>query len=297
MGFASASYLTTPVATSPHPTCFLFDNGSLRPASTLSLRRLAARLALALNVEVHPVSLLHSSALGPAELEGKPAHLLEPALLEFARGGGREAVLLPLFFGPSGALTDYLPARLASLRRHAPGMRIRRARWLVVPDDSSEGDVAGMLADAVRDVRRTHALASPKVLLTDHGSPQRAVTAVRDALGARLRKELADEVARVGVASMERRPGAAYAFNEPLLKEALQAGPFASGDVIVALQFLQPGRHAGPGGDIATLCAEATRASPSLRTFLTEPLGADPRLIGLLARRYQAALKSDASAR
>ena len=296
--FGSASYLTAPVPKSERPTCFLFDNGSLRPEATLSLRRLAGALAEALQADVRPVSLLHSSGVDPAQLDGRPAQLLEPALLDFARRGGRDAILVPLFFGPSGALTDYLPGRLEAVRRQHPHLRVHCASWLVTPDDSSEYEVAAMLADAVRQVRREQGLAAPKVLLTDHGSPQRAVTAVRDTLAARLRQELAEEVSEVGAASMERRPGEAYAFNEPLLAGALAAGPFSTGDVIVCLQFLQAGRHAGPGGDIARICADAERVSPALRTHLTAPLAADARLIGLLARRYEQVLKKeDASTR
>lgn len=276
--------------TPDRPICFLFDNGSLRPAATLNLRRLAKALEQELRTAVRPVSLLHSSGVDPGELEGRPAELLEPALVDFARRGGMRAVLVPLFFGPSAALTSYLPARLESLGRRHPELRVQCAAPLVTPGDSSEAEVAAILAEAVRAVRDQHALVRPKVLLTDHGSPERAVVAVRDALGERLRAELRDEAAKVGVASMERRPGEAYAFNEPLLETALQEGDFASGDVIVALQFFQAGRHAGPGGDIARLCVEAERKSPSLRTYLTALLAEDRRLVGLLARRYEAAL-------
>ena len=65
------------------PVCFLFDNGSLRPTATLSLRKTAAELAVILKVEVRAVSLLHSSAIDPIKLGGQPAELLEPALHAF----------------------------------------------------------------------------------------------------------------------------------------------------------------------------------------------------------------------
>ena len=54
----------------------------------------------------------------------------------------------------------------------------------------------------------------------------------------------------VTACAMERREGAEYDFNEPMLEAALQTG---AGDAIVALMFLGPGRHAGPGGDIADI--------------------------------------------
>ena len=101
--------------------------------------------------------------------------------------------------------------------------------------------------------------------------------------------ELAGEIATLGVASMERREGAAYAFNEPLLATALRTPPFDRGDVVVALQFLSPGRHAGPGGDIADICAAAEAEQPGLRTQMTEPIAADGRLVELLAERLTGA--------
>ena len=71
---------------------------------------------------------------------------------------------------------------------------------------------------------------------------------------------------------MERRPGPAYAFADPLLENALRdrfdtfaAAKATAPDteershllVVVALLFLSPGRHAGPGGDIATILEDA----------------------------------------
>ena len=272
------------------PPCFLFDNGSLRAAATLSLRRIAAGLAPRIDAEVHPVSLLHSSGVDPRELGGIPAELLEPALLEFGRRGGKSAVLVPLFFGPSAALTQYLPLRLRAIQRHHPGLRLACASWLVADHDDSVHRIAEMLADAVRRVLPPGA-PDPKVLLVDHGSPQREVTQVRNRLGDALRTMLGRENLQVAVASMERRVGSEYDFNEPLLERALRHPPFNSGSVVVALQFLQAGRHAGEAGDIALICAEAERAQPDLRTALTEPIGADVRLLGILARRYEEALR------
>jgi sirohydrochlorin ferrochelatase len=126
-------------------------------------------------------------------------------------------------------------------------------------------------------------------VLVDHGSPQRGVAAVRDFLGGQLRRLLGGEVAAVAVASMERRPEPAFAFTEPLLADLLRSENFGSGEVVVALQFLSPGRHAGPGGDIAEICAEAMRARPGLRVVMTDLVGADERLADVLADRYREA--------
>lgn len=268
---------------------FLFDNGSLRPESTLSLRRVGAALGARTGVPVQAVSLLHSSNVPPESLGGTSARLLEPSLAaHFEAFPDGEAVLLPLFFGPSAALTDYVPARLTSLRTRFPRAAVSMAPWLVNLSDDDRR-LAAMLADQVRTTARARGWSRAKVILVDHGSPQPAVAAVRDHLGRQLRAELGGEIDALAVASMERREGDAYAFNEPLLATALRTPPFDAGEVVVALQFLSPGRHAGPGGDIAGICAAAEAGKPGLRTQMTEPLATDSRLIDLLADRMREA--------
>lgn len=268
---------------------FLFDNGSVRPDSTLSLRRLAAALSAHLGHAVQPVSLLHSTKVDAAALGGVPARLLEPALVEFfSTNPTGEAVLMPLFFGPSAALTEYVPARVAAVRERFPQARVRLAPWMVNPAET-DSRIAEILADQVCLTARARAWVRPHVILVDHGSPQPSVAVVRNHLGAQLRGLLGDTVAGLAVASMERREGAAYDFNEPLLATVLSSPPFNGGEVVIALQFLSPGRHAGPGGDIAEICHAAEEASPGLQTQMTEPIAADVRLVALLTERLDQA--------
>ncbi len=276
------------MATSDSSPCYLCDNGSLRPESTLSLRRVAAALAARTGRRVVPVSLLHSDKVPAEKLGGEPAVLLEQALqAHFAAEPDGAVSLLPLFFGPSAALTEYIPDRLRALRAVHSQACVRLAPWLV-DVTSPDRRVAGMLADQVRGVARAAGWTRPAVLLVDHGSPQRGVTAVRDHLAEQLRAELGDRVTAVGAASMERRAGAAYAFNDPLLATALRTAPFDRGEVVVALQFLAPGRHAGAGGDIAEICRAAEAERPVLRTRMTEPLAAEAGLVEVLADRLGA---------
>lgn len=283
---------STPSVSGP-PLCLLFDNGSLRPASTLALRALARILAARLPARVEAVSLLHSSGVPAAELGGEPARLLEPALAEFfAREPEGRAVLLPLFFGPSAALTDYVPARMEALRARFPAACMVLADCLVHPERDDAPELAVMLADRVRAVIAERSLSRPRVVLVDHGTPQPAVTAVRDFLAAGLAAALGGEVAGVAAASMERRPGPDYAFNDPLLEDCLRTPPHDGGDVVVALQFLSPGRHAGPDGDVATICRAAEAKRPGLRTFMTGTLSGDARLADILARRFDAAVSA-----
>jgi len=269
----------------PSP-CFLFDNGSLRAGSTLSLRRTARALAAELGRPVRAVSLLHSSGVDASELGGEAARLLEPALLDWFKSHPEgEAWLAPLFFGPSAALTGYVPDRVRAIKARFPRAVVRLAPPLVNPTDRADRRVAAMLADQVRATARARRWTRPKVVLVDHGSPQAAVTAVRDHLAGQLREVLGGEISALTAASMERRDGEAFAFNEPLLAAALRTPPFDTGEVVVALQFLSPGRHAGPGGDVDGICAAAEAAGAGLITALTEPIAGDPRLAVLLAER------------
>ena len=268
------------------PLILLVDNGSLQPAATLRLRAVASALEAREGRPVEPVSLLHSSAIDPAALGGKPAEILEPAIRRRYLDGQRAFVIVPLFFGPSAALTDYIPERIRALTATLSGLSIRVAAPLVDPR-ADDRRLAGILADHVHATLAKYHLVRPWVILVDHGSPQPAVGAVRDHLAAQLRALLHDSVSRVIPASMERREGAAYDFNEPLLARALQQ---VSGPGVAALLFFSPGRHAGPRGDIADICAEAERSREDLRVHPTPLVGEHPGLIEILAERLRAAL-------
>jgi sirohydrochlorin ferrochelatase len=269
------------------PLCVLFDNGSLRPEAALNLRVIALRLQGSIGATVRPVSVLHSSAIAPGELGGLPAQILEPALRAWLQAGVNDFLLLPLFFGPSAALTEYVPQRLEHLRREFPALRARLGRWLVDSRNPRDTRLASILADNVRAVIRSRRLTRPNAVLVDHGSPQRDVVEVRDFLGRQAGRLLGKEIGRLAVASMERRSGPEYDFWEPLLAAVLRSAEFSRGHVVVARQFLSPGRHAGPAGDIADICTEAEQAQPGLKTHLTELMGGDPRLIEVLADRYR----------
>lgn len=278
---------------SPPLVCFLFDNGSLRAEATLELRKVAAALATRLGAPVVPVSLLHSSGVDPSLLGGEAAALLEPALRARLAAGRNKAVLLPFFFGPSAALTRYLPERLEALKRSFPSACFSLAAPLVDLSQPDDTRVTEALAKQVRRaMERDHLDMRTQVVLVDHGSPQPEVTAVRDYLARMLAKALEGEVAGVYPASMERREGAAYAFNDPLLADRLRLPPCNRGKVLVCLQFLAPGRHAGRGGDIEQIGLAAQAENPALELRYTQPLGEDDRLLSVLAERYAQAVQA-----
>ncbi len=158
-------------------------------------------------------------------------------------------------------------------------------RAVLAARDSAPPDVSGDagLAGGPRSGART------AVILVDHGSPVPVVAAVRDRLADDLRARLGEAVSGVLAASMERREGDAYAFNDPLLATALRTTGFDSGEVIVAMQFLLPGRHAGPGGDVAQIIADAeTAGAPrALRVQMTRLVAEDDALADLLAARVR----------
>lgn len=268
------------------PRTFLVDNGSLEPAATLALRELAAKLSRRLGHEVEPVSLLHSSGIDPELLGGRPAEILLPALEQQLGAGQSEFVILPLFFGPSQALTVYVPEILQRLRMKHPELNAR-----VAPPLHAAGDhrLAQILADQVKAALAVGRSAPVRVALVDHGSPVPAVTAVRNELALQVAALLGSSVAGVAPCSMERRPEASYDFTAPLLADLLATPPWNSGRVLVAMQFLLPGRHAGPGGDVAKTCRRAEAAHPHLQTSMTGLVGEHPLLLEILADRWRAA--------
>jgi sirohydrochlorin ferrochelatase len=270
----------------------LVDNGSLEPAATLALRDTARRLARRTGREIIPVSLLHADKVPAADLGGIAAATVETFLRGQIATGETDFVVLPLFFGPSHALTEYLPALVANLRAETGGLRVRVAPALYRAGDDR---LARMLAERVRErLEPEFTRGEPvRVALVDHGSPVRAVTAVRDALAEELARELGGAVAAVAPCSMERRTGAEYDFNEPLLAVRLSRAPWNTGPVIVAQLFLAPGRHAGTEGDIAAICQRAEGANEALRVVRTEVLGAHPLLIGVLADRLAGVTAQD----
>lgn len=264
----------------PELRTLLLDNGSLEPAATLRLRELAAALSARVGAAVEPVSLLHSSGIPAEKLGGVPAEIFEPALERRIATGSREFLVVPLFFGASRALTDYLPQRIAKLKARTPDVRVRLAPVLF-------GEADARLAEILAEHLRAAAgdLPAPwRVALVDHGSPVPDVTAVRDALALRLAQKFGP-AARVTGCCMERRLGAEFDFNGPLLAEVLAQESDAT--VIVAMQFLLPGRHAGADGDVAKICAKAQAANSRLRTRVTALVAEHPTLIEILADRWR----------
>ena len=279
---------------SESPCILLTDNGSYRPEATQSLRRLAQELSDRSGHSVNPVSLLHSTKISPGKLGGIPAETFEPYLIKKREELGLNSFLVvPLFFGPSAAIAEYIPQRVEAIREEHdwPDLEVRVAPCLVNRHDVNDFRVAHMLADLITKKRNELSTDEVSVAVVDHGAPRIEVTKVRNFLAEQLKRLCEDSFQAIAPCSMERREGAAYDFNEPLLECLLGSEGFQK-EVIVSMLFLQPGRHAGPGGDVAQICQDAEAAHPGLKAHMTDLVGTQPALIDLLAERLAAGLDS-----
>jgi sirohydrochlorin ferrochelatase len=267
----------------------LIDNGSKKADATLSLRRIASGLAERLGETVHPVSLLHSDRIPPSELHGQAADTFESFLRRRLSEDIRRFLILPLFFGPSRAIGDYVPERVASLQGDVGPFEARIARALC-PLPEGEPALVEILVERIHGAASEQGISPRRILLVDHGSPIPAVTEVRRWLARQLAQRLADDSGppvELGEAVMERRSGAEYDFNGELLEDRLRAlaAEDISTPVILSMLFLSPGRHAGPGGDIADICSAVERDHPGFRVHPSALVGGHPRLLDILAAR------------
>lgn len=257
----------------------LVDNGSLEPESTLQLRRIAVELDARLVCRVDPVSLAHSAKIPAEALNGRPAELFEAAVDRGWREGVNDFLVLPLFVGPSHAITRHIPALLAERKKKSSAFRFRVAPPLFVPGEMRLGQI---LVDHIREQILSDE--RPHVAIVDHGSPNPGVTEVRNIVAGQVRQLLGTSVSEVQACSMERREGAEYDFNEPVLANLLTQQGWKDEPVIAGMLFIAPGRHAGDDGDVVQIC-RAARGSGSTGVRLTRLLGQHPLLLDILADR------------
>lgn len=151
-------------------TILLVDNGSSRPDSTLNLRRIAERLAERVGEPIRPVSLLHADRVPAGRLNGRPAELLAPTLKRLVGAGVRNLRLVPLFFGPSRALTQFVPELAAEVAAELGPFRLEVAPGLC-PLPEGEPRLVQILADNLSIAATRAAIEPRRVVLVDHGSP------------------------------------------------------------------------------------------------------------------------------
>jgi hypothetical protein len=276
-------------------TVALIDNGSLEPAATRNLRVVATELSATLELTVHPVSWKHSDRIPLAALDGDaPGTTLAAFVRTHLALGESRFVFAPFFISAQGAIGSALRTELETLQReHAT----TPFEFTFTTGLADAGVISQIVASRVRETMDVASLDGPPVVVVDHGGPSPASATLRNHLATEVAALLGTEVSSVTAASME---GGDHAHNHPLLAEALATlSPVAStslasvarsGDVVVALLFLSPGRHAGPGGDIAQICGAAEAATPTLRCHLTDLVGTHPLAAPALAAALRATL-------
>ena len=258
----------------------------------MELRCLASELSVRMGRKVLPVSLLHSDKISAIKLWGKKAQTVKNTLRRWIEADGRSFVFLPLFLGPSRAITGYLPELIKDARKQAPDLDVVIAPPLAGENvEAPDMRLAKILADHVRQKLKDSGLNAARVAVIDHGTPEKAVNRVRNAVAAQVRSLLNSDFTEVAACSMERREGAEYDFNEPLLENLDKLENWQGSDLIVAMLFLLPGRHAGLEGDVAEICQKLTERAAFRSVEQTGLMGKHPLLIDILADRLDTALK------
>lgn len=265
------------------PALFLVDNGSLRPAATFALRSIAGALSEQVNQRVEPVSLLHSHKIPADKLNGTPATIVKRRMRELLAEGQREFVILPLFLGPSLAITDYLPTIIEELKKTDPNLCVKIAEPIAGPDvNHPEPRLVEILADHV--LSKLPAGEGVSIAMVDHGTPYQPVNTLRNSVAAQLAKRLN---LPVQACSMERRPGSEYAFNEPLLENLQCLEGKGDARLVLSMFFLLPGRHAGTGGDVEEIADSLVGGGEFKSVEICELLALHPLLTKILIDRYK----------
>jgi sirohydrochlorin ferrochelatase len=247
----------------------LIDNGSLEPAAHRNLRAVAATLAERTGTAVHAVSWKHSDHIAPDTLDGTPAWTLGNFVRSMHGLGQREFAFVPFFISPQGAIGSALRGDLEKLQRELGGFDFSFVAGL-----AERGAIPAIVAARIRETLAAQKIARPPVVLVDHGGPSPASAALRDRLATEVHALLGRKIASLTAASME---GA----HPPLLADVLRTPSLANRDVIVAPLFLSPGRHAGPDGDIAQICATAPARSHLAPLVGTHPLASATLAVAL----------------
>ncbi|OWZ11344.1 NAD-dependent epimerase/dehydratase [Phytophthora megakarya] len=282
----------------------LVNIGSLRAEPYLDLRQISFRLSRALGQPVVPCSFRFSNRVDPQELNGLEAKTFEEVLTEHiaARGpNASEVVVLPLFFGKSSTLTEFLPKTInkvwaAATPAPLAPLTVRVGGCLVDQENANDTRVAQILLERIREVVDFETVNEDvTVLVIDHGTPNRDVHESREFVTEELRGLLKpyQSVKLVDTACMERREGAEYDFNDPLLSVALDHYTVEKGIVVCAKMFFSNGRHAGEKGDIEEIIDDVRARHPGVDVRVTGALGTHELLSEILHDRYRAVLSKE----
>jgi len=275
----------------------LANIGSLRAEPFLDLRQISFRLSRALQRPVAPCSFRFSHRVDASELNGLPAKTFEMVLTEYLKqktSSSADVVVLPLFFGKSATLTEFLPQVVDKCWKQHPHevgatLTLRVGRCVIDKEIPENDRVAQILRDRIQEqLTDVPSDEEVTVIVLDHGTPSFEVHEAREVVADQLRAILKDnkKVLRVLTACMERREGPEYDFNDPLLEHALDHYDISSGVVVVAKMFFSGGRHAGENGDIEEISNAVKLRHPGVQVRVTEPLGSHMLLTDILKDRF-----------
>jgi len=282
-------------------TVLLFDNGSFRPDSTFALRKIAKKLEKQLGTRVEGVSLLHSHKIDAEKLNGEPATIIRRRFKIGITNGERHFICLPLFLGPSLAITEYLMELIEEAKLLCPEIEILVAPPLAGWDvNHPDHRLARILADQVKLTLKHNKLSdTTNLVLVDHGSPIEKLSILRNTVTNQLKELLGDSVSTATACSMERREGDAYAFNDPLLEtisfEKTSIGKSLE-SLVVAMFFLLPGRHAGEGGDVDEILQGLVDDAEIKNFIKTDLIAYHPLIYSILEDRVKSVLEDQSKA-
>lgn len=264
----------------------LVDNGSIKPAATLRLRQLAAKLSKRSGCSIDAVSLLHADKIDAGKLDGQPAWVLTDYLQLYLQEGRRDFIILPLFFGLSHAITSLFPKIKKQLEAGFGKFNLTFAEVLY-PLPEGDARLAKILYDNILLTIDANQVKLENTVLVDHGSPTPDVNEVRQKVAVDLERLFGIDV-KLSQAVMERRKGKKYDFNGELLEGWLiKKARSGEKSAIVCMMFLLPGRHAGPGGDIEEMCTSIMQQYTDFKILITPLVGEHPKLVPLLLSRLK----------
>jgi hypothetical protein len=226
---------------------------------------------------------MHSHKVDVKKLNNVPGVSMDSFFQSNKSANETELAFIPMFLGPSLAITDWLASKLHKWKGRDLGKRFAIADTIYRKGDNR---IALALHDLVVKKIPSEFRNRAYIILVDHGTPLPAVNQVREEVGFQLKGLLLESVSGFSTACMERRSGKEYDFNGPLLEDLLhQIYSRGERSVILAQLFLTPGRHAGPGGDIASICKPFEELG--MKILRTPTLGDHPLMLEILVERFR----------
>lgn len=265
----------------------LADNGSVKPYAPLMTRKLAQQLQEEIGVKTIPASLAHSGRIPVDRLNGQPVALVKPLLQELSMSGIEEVIILPFMLASGGAIHRKLAAEVEIASNSFAETKFELAQAILSDSDQNPHPIVPMFVEHIESTIQEKSLDRPRVILVDHGSPRRESADLRNSVGKQLKDSLGERIEGLIAASMERRPGAEYDFNEPMLKKVLEESAEERKTIVLARLFLQPGKHSGKKGDVDEICEEVFRRFPEFEIHHAPRVFLQKNLIHLLKIRYK----------